>query len=180
MKHVTKHAPFVNEPILTQRKYSVITGLDAVLTNNLIARSLVEVDTVVAGRGRGTRLFTPLKAWEGRILNEAVKHHKLPFPEAISVAQVAVRLARDGKWIDHWARNLSEGRPFAAAFMLVTWGDDCYDAKIVAADKVGGPDFSSPDSARFLTHPFMTIPVSDFFVDVWNKSKAMVTPEKEG
>jgi hypothetical protein len=179
MKRLTKPTPFIYEPILPQRQYCLIAGLDTVLTNNLIKRNILHFDKVVAGRGRGTRLFTPLQAWEGRILNEAVKHHKLPFPEAIRVAQAAGRLARDGKWIDHWARNLSEGRPFVAAFMLVTWADDCYDAWIIAADKNGGPDFSSPDAARFLAHPFMTIPVSNFFVDVWNKSKALLAADQE-
>ena len=179
MKRVTKSAPFVNDPILTQRQYSVITGLDSVLTNNLIARNILEVDRVVAGRGRGTRLFTPLTAWEGRILNEAVNHHKMPLADAATIAQVAGRLATKGNWIDHWARNLSEGRPFVAAFMLVTWAVDCYDARIIAADKVGGPDFSSPDAARFLAHPFLVVPLSAFFEDVWKKSMVMLSADRK-
>jgi hypothetical protein len=179
MKRVTKSAPFVNEPVLTQRQYSLISGLDPVLTNNLIARNILEVDRVVAGRGRGTRLFTPLKAWEGLILNEAVKHHKLPFPEATTVAQVASRLATKGGWINHWAGGLSKGGTVVGAFMLVTWADDCYDAQIVFADKVGGPDFSSPDAARFLGHPFLVIPLSAFFEQVWKRSKAVTMPDQK-
>jgi hypothetical protein len=180
MKHVTKLAPFVYEPILPQRGYSLVSRLDPVLTNNLIARNILEADQVVPGRGRGTRLFTPFSAWEGRILNEAVTHHKMPLADAAKIAQAAGRLAREGKWVDNWARALSEGRHPVHAFMLVTWADDCYDAQIIAADnKTGGPDFSSQNAARFLAHPFMTIPVSNFFVDVWNKSKAMLAADQK-
>jgi hypothetical protein len=65
-----KSAPGIYEPILTQRQYSALTGFDPVTTNNLVARNILPVDEVVPGRGRGVRLFTRLRAWEGRIVNE--------------------------------------------------------------------------------------------------------------
>jgi hypothetical protein len=180
MKRVVKPAPFIYEPILPQREYCLIAGLDLVFTNNQIKRKNLTPDKVVPGRGRGTRLFTPFSAWEGRILNEAVKHHKMPLADAATIAQAAGRLAREGNWVDNWARALSEGGRPVHAFMLVTWENKCYEARIIAADnETGGPDFSSAEAARFLAHPFMAIPVFTFFVDVWNKSKAMVAADQK-
>jgi hypothetical protein len=179
LKLVKKTTPGIHEPILTQRQYSALTGFDPVTTNNLIARGILPVDEVVPGRGRGVRLFTRLRAWEGRIVNESVTHHKMPLADAAKIAEVATRLATKGGWLDHWARALSEGRPFVAAFMAVTWSNDCYDAQLFDGNKAGEPDFSSPDVARFLTHPFMIVPLSALFEDVWKKSMAMLSADKK-
>jgi hypothetical protein len=160
---------------LTQRQYSKLVEFDSVTTNNLIARNILPVDEVLRGRGRGVRLFTPLNAWMGRIMSESVKHHKMPLADAAEIAGVARRLAKKEGWIGHWARALSEGRPYIAAFLAVTWTDDCYDAQIIEGDEAGGPNFSSPKMARFLTHPFMVVPLSALFKDVWEKSIAMLS-----
>ena len=178
MKLVRKSAPGIHEPILTQRQYSALTGFDPVTTNNLIARNILPVDEVVPGRGRGVRLFTRLRAWEGRIVNESVTHHKMPLADAAEIADVATRLATKGGWLDHWARALSEGRPFVHAYMVVTWSNDCYDAQIIDGNK-GGPDFLSPEAARFLTHPFMVVPLSTLFEDVWKKSMVMLSADQK-
>lgn len=179
MKGIKKPGPHVYEPVHTQREYSVLTGLDPVTTNNFIARKIVQVAEVVPGRGRGTRRFTPLSAWEGRILNEAVKHHKMPLGDAAEIAQTAARLATEGGYVDHWARALSEARPFVPAFMVVTLLDDCYEAKIINEDKAGRLDFSSPDVAHFLAHPFIVVPLSALFEDVWKKSVAMLSSDRK-
>jgi hypothetical protein len=179
MKLIEKPVPHIYEPVHTQREYSVLTGLDPVTANNFIARKIVQVAEVVPGRGRGTRLFTPLSAWEGRILNEAVKHHKMPLGDAAKIAEAATRLATKGGYVDHWARALSEGRPFVPAFMVVTWPNDSYDAQITNRDKGGGPDFSRPKMARFLAHPFMVVPLSALFEDVWEKSMAMLSADQK-
>jgi hypothetical protein len=179
MKLVKKTAPGIHEPILTQRQYSALTGFDPVTTNNLIARGILPVDEVVPGRGRGVRLFTRLRAWEGRIVNESVTHHKMPLADAAEIAKVATRLATKGGWLDHWSRALSEGRPGVAAFMVVTWSDDCYDAQVINGNEAGKPDFSSSEAARFLMHPFMVLPLWALFEDVWKKSMAMVSADKK-
>jgi hypothetical protein len=172
-----KLAPGLHEPILTQRQYSALTGFDPVTTNNLIARNILPVDEVVPGRGRGVRLFTRLRAWEGRIVNESVTHHKMPLADAAEIAQVASRLTTKGGWLRHWARALTEGRPVDAKFMVVTWGaDNCYDAQLIDGNEAGEPDFL-PEAARFLTHPFMVVPLSTLFEDVWKKSMVMLSAD---
>ena len=179
MKMIEKVAPGIYERV-TQRQYSALTGFDPVTTNNLIARNILPVDEVVPGRGRGVRLFTRLRAWEGRIVYELVTHHKMPLADAAEIARVASRLATKGGWLDHWARALSEGRPVAvASFMVVTWGaDNCYDAQLVDGNKTGEPDFSS-EAARFLTQPFMVVPLSPLFEDVWKKSMVMLSADQK-
>ena len=180
MKLVKKTTPGIHEPILTQRQYSVLTGFDPVTTNNLVARNILPVDEVVPGRGRGVRLFTRLRAWEGRNVNESVTHHKMPLADAAEIAKVATRLATKGGWLDHWARALTEGRPVDAKFMVVTWGaDNCYDAQLIDGNKAGEPDFSSPEAARFLTHPFMVLPLSTLFEDVWKRSMGMLSADQK-
>jgi hypothetical protein len=179
MKLVKKLAPGIYEPILTQRQYSALTRFDPVTTNNLIARGILPVDEVVPGRGRGARMFTRLRAWEGRIVNEAVTHHKMPLADAKKIAEAAVRLTTKSGYLGLWARALSKGLPGAAAFLLVTWSDDCYDALIVHGNEAVGPDFSSPEAARFLTHPFMVVPLSALFEDVWKKSEAMLSADQK-
>jgi len=174
-----KLAPGIYEPILTQRQYSALTRFDPVTTNNLIARGILPVDEVVPGRGRGLRKFSKLRAWQGRIVNESVTHHKMPLADAKEIAEAAVRLATESGYLGLWARALSKDRPGVPAFMLVTWSDDCYDALIVHSNETGGPDFSSSDAARFLTHPFMVVPLWALFEDVWKKSAAMLSADKK-
>ena len=179
MKMIEKVAPGIYERV-TQRQYSALTGFDPVTTNNLVARKILPVDEVIYGRGRGVRLFTRLRAWEGRIVYELVKHHKMPLADAAEIARAASRLAKKGGWLDHWARALTEGRPFAvASFLVVTWSNDCYDAELVKGDKTGRPDFSSPKLARFLTQPFAVLPISHLFEDVWKKSMAMPSADQK-
>jgi hypothetical protein len=173
-------APGLHDPILTQRQYSALTGFDPVGTNNLIARGILPVDEVVPGRGRGVRLFTRLRAWEGRIVNESVTHHKMPLADAAEIAKVASRLAAKGGWLRHWARALTEGGPVGAKFMVVTWGaDNCYEAQLIDGNEAGEPDFSTSEAARFLTHPFMVLPLSTLFEDVWKKSVAMLSADQK-
>jgi len=169
-----------HEPVLSQRQYSLGAEFDSTTTNNYVARGIVVPDKIVSGRGKGIRLFTPLKAWEGRIISTSVKHHKMPLADAAEIADVAKRLATEGGFVDHWARALEGGRPFVAGFMLVTWQDDCYDAQIINGDKAGRPDFSSPKAARFLKQPFLVLPLSHLFEDVWNKCTAMLAADRKG
>jgi len=164
-------------PILTQHRYSFVAKFDSVTTNNLVARQIVLPDKVVAGRGKGTRLFTPLNAWQGRLISESVNHHKMPLADAAEIARVAFRLAEKGGWIEHWARNLNANRPCLAAYLVVTWTNSCYDAELAGADKAGRPDFSSPKMARFLKQPFIVLPVYHLFEDVWQKCAAMLAKE---
>jgi hypothetical protein len=164
----------LREPILTQRDYSLAAGLDTTTTNNLVARGILPVDEVVGGRGRGLRKFTPLNAWSGRLLSETVQHHKLPLADAAKIAEVASRLASKGRYVDHWVRALENGRSFVGAFMLVTWSNDCYDAQIINSDSAGRPDFTAPESTRFLEHPFMVLPLSALFEEVWRKCTALL------
>jgi hypothetical protein len=64
--------------------------------------------------------------------------------------------------------------------MVVTWGaDNCYDAQLIDGNEAGEPDFSSPEAARFLTHPFMVVPLSTLFEDVWKKSMVMLSADQK-
>jgi hypothetical protein len=106
-------------------------------------------------------------------------HHKMPLADAAEIAKVAVRLARKGGYVDQWARELDKGRPGVPAFLLVTWSDSCYDAQVINGNETGGPDFSSPQAARFLPHPFLVLPLWTLFEDVWKKSAAMLSADQK-
>jgi hypothetical protein len=180
MKTEKKPVPGLRKPIHTQRHYAALTGFDLVTISNLVARRIVPVDEVVPGKGKGVRLFTRLNAWEGRIMHESVEHHKMPLADAAKIAKTASRFATEGGYVDYWARLLEKDRPLVAlAFLVVTWSGNCYDAQIIGGNKAGEPDFSSSEAARFLPHPFMVIPLSALFEDVWRKGTAMLAVDQK-
>jgi len=99
-------------------------------------------------------------------------------PDAAAIG----RLATEGGYIEHWARALDANKPLIAAFMVVAWSKGCYDKQIISADeKTGWPDFASVPNMRrrFFKHPFLLLPLSDLFVDVWQKCVAMLASEQK-
>jgi hypothetical protein len=181
MKKIRQTSLPIYRPILNQRLYSSVAGFDPVMTNNLIARNILQVDEVVEGRGRGERRFTPFRAWEGRILNESFTNDKMALADAAKIAEVGCRLARTGGYVDHWAGHLNEGNSFIAGFMIWAWSDGhSYDAQLISGDKQGWPDFSSAkDMRRFFARPFLIVPLSDLFADVWQKCVTMLAANEK-
>jgi hypothetical protein len=169
----------VNEATLSQRQFCSAAGLDMAMTNTLIARGILRVDETVGRHVKGGRRFKPVNAWRARIMKESVERHKLPLADAAEIARVAERLARKGRWIEHWERALNAHRPFVAAYMAVTWSSGCYDAELFGGDQTGRPDFSSPSLARFLQCSFLISPVAHFFFDVGTKCMAMMAENKK-
>jgi hypothetical protein len=160
-------------PVLNLRDYCAAAGLDVVTANNFINRGFISVDEVVSGRGRGFRKFSVSNAWRGRIMVTSAEHGKMPLADAAEIARLADRLARKEQWMQQWSRALQLGHPVVTGFLAVTWSDDCYDAEIIPGGKGGWPDFSD-ERSRFLSQPFLLLPLSELFEDVWKKSVALL------
>jgi hypothetical protein len=170
-----KAALDIEQPILTQLQFCQAAGIDMVMANNLVARRILLPSEIGGRHIKGTRLYSISKAYEGRIISETATHHKVPLADAAAIA----RLATQGGYIEHWARALDADRPLIPAFMVVAWSKGCYDKQIINGDKSGWPDFSSVPNLRrrFFRHPFMVLPLLDFFVDVRQKCLAMLTSD---
>jgi hypothetical protein len=168
----------IKQPILSQPQFCRAAGIDMVMANNLVARRIL-LPTEIGGRHiKGTRLYSISKAYEGRIISETATHHKVPLADAAAIG----RLATEGGYIEHWARALDADKPLIAAFMVVAWSKGCYDKQIISADeKTAWPDFSSVPNmrSRFFRHPFLVLPLVDFFEDVRKKCLAMLSSEQK-
>jgi hypothetical protein len=139
---------------------------------------MVVVDKVISGRGRGVRMFSFLTTWQGRILNEAAEHHKMPLADARKVADAARRLATKGGYADSWARTLAAGSSISLHAVMLVRPDACQVAQIIKADEAGRPDFAGEEAAQFLKrpfHPFMVVLLSALFEDVWKKCASVMT-----
>ena len=169
----------IDQPILTQPQFCAGSGVPTTLANNLAQRNIFLADKVMGGR---VRLWSILSTWEGRILSEAVERHKKPLADAAEIAEVARRLAEKGGVAHHWARSLEASQPLIPAFLIMAWSGNCYDAQVIRGDKSGWPDFSAVKSmeTRFLPHPFLIVPLSTLFEDVWRKCTAMLTEDDRG
>jgi hypothetical protein len=169
----------VNAAIFTQQQFCSATGLTMVMTNNLMARDLLSSDKIAGRYIKGaTRLWSFETMPVGRIISDLTTDHKIPLGEAAEIGKQAVSLAKKGGYFDHWARALDRGRPFVSAFLVVARFNDCYDAQIINRDKERRPDFSSaPNMRRFFKRPFLILPLSDIFEDVWRKARAILAAE---
>jgi hypothetical protein len=170
----------VKAPILSQPQFCEAVGVDMLTVNNWVARKVLEPTEIGGRQIKGTRLYSIAKAFEGRIISELVKQGVGPAQASEGLAKIA-ELATKGGWIEHWARALDAKRPFVTAFMLLTWSKGCYDAQLINGDESGLPDFAVPNlRRRFFKHPFLVMPLSDLFVDVWQKCVAMLSSEQKG
>lgn len=163
--------------VLTQPQFCTAVGTDMITVNNWIARDIVRPTQVGARQAKGTRRYSIADAYQGRILNEVIRHHKIGPADAAKLYDAAriAALAKKGGWVEHWARALDENRAFVTSFMVVAWINDCYDAQVVNGDKDGWPDFSSaPNTRRFLKHPFLLLPSTGIFLDVREKCLTML------
>lgn len=164
----------VKHPILSQTQFCAVVGADMVTVNNWVARKVL-TPTEIGGRQiKGTRLYSMSSAYAGRIIAELVRHHKIPPSDAAMIAELATK----GGWIEHWARALEGKGKFVPAYMLVAWRDDCYESQIVNGDKDDLPDLSVKEAKPFLGHPFIVLPLTTLFFDVFSKCKEMLMPEK--
>jgi hypothetical protein len=168
----------IKEPILSQPQFCMAADVDMVTANNWVARKVFLPSEIGGRQIKGTRLYSVQKAYEGRIISELVKHHKILPGDAANIAALATK----GGFIEHWARALDANRKFVAAVMVVAWSNDCYDAHVVDADKNGWPKFKSiPDARRrFSAHPFLVVPLSKLFVDVRQNCLAMLEEDGSG
>lgn len=172
----------VKAPILSQPQFCTAADADMVTVNNWIARGVLQPTEIGGRQIKFTRLFSVTKAYEGRIISELVRHDKIGPADASKVVEAAevAALAQKGGWVEHWARALSAGRPFIPAFTVVAWLNDCFDAQVINGDKKGWPDFSSASGMRrFFDHPFLILPSSGLFVDVWHKCVALLDNERD-
>jgi hypothetical protein len=169
----------IKQPILSQPQFCQAAGMNMVMANNLVARRILLPSEIGGRHIKGTRLYSISKAYEGRIISETVTHHKVPLADAAAIGQ----LGTAGGYIEHWARALDADRPLIPAFMVVAWSKGCYDKQIISADeKTGWPDFASVPNMRrrFFKHPFLVLPLSDLFADVWQKCVAMLSSDQKG
>jgi hypothetical protein len=109
------------------------------------------------------------KAFEGRLIGELVKYHKIPPSDAAKVAEEVV----EAGWVGHWTRAFQSGGPFIHSFLLVAWIEGRLAYKQISGDPATGrPDFSSAKASDvdcFLEHPFLVLPLSQLYLVVFNK-----------
>jgi hypothetical protein len=173
----------VKAPILSQPQFCEAAGVDMMTANNWIARGVLKPSEIGGRQIKGTRLYSITKAFEGRIIAELVKQGIGPAQssEALVAGARVASVATRGGWVEHWARAFDAKRPFVSAFMVLAWSGDCYDAQLVSGNQAGWPDFSAvPDMRRrFFGHPFVVLPIADFFLDVWKKSVVMLKADRQ-
>jgi hypothetical protein len=169
--------PFgVKDPVLSQPQFCEAAGIDMRTANNWVARGVL-VPTEIGGRQiKGTRLYSVTKAVEGRLIGELVKYHRIPPSDA---ARVAEKVAGAG-WIGHWTRAFESGGSGIPSFMLVAWIGERIAYQQIAGDfSTGRPDFSSvrpSDVDYFLEHPFIVLPLSQLYRDVYNRVFEIAVP----
>jgi hypothetical protein len=174
-----KATPGVNDPVLSQPQFCLVSGLDMVATNNLLARHQFESDEIGGRHIKGaTRLFSIPKAWQGRLISDAIQRQQFPIARAVEIADVVARLAAKNGWLQHWAKALEARRPLIPGFAVVAWLNDCYDAYLVEGDQKTGLPILSSIPKRFLPHPYLMLPLSAPFIDVWQKCLAILDSER--
>jgi hypothetical protein len=159
----------INLPILSQPQFCLAAGIDMTTANNWVAREILLPTQTGGPRIKGTRLYSVSRAYQGRILGELVRN-KIPPSDAAKIAELATRDER----IEHWARSLEANRPFRAAFMIVTWADDCYESQIIDGDKNGLPVFACLSRKRLASLLFIVVPLTSLFITVFKKCLAML------
>ncbi len=166
---------FVKQPLLSQPQFCLVANVDMMTANNWVARHILEPTEIGGRQIKGTRLYSISKAYEGRIIGELVKRHKIPPSDAAKIAELATK----GGFIEHWARALqSKGKRFIA-YMAVAWSDDCYASQMVSGDKNGLPEFSIEEMKDFFDHTFIMLPLTAIFVDVYEKSLTMLKADQK-
>lgn len=174
-----KKLPFgVKDPVLSQSQFCEVAGIDMTTANNWVARKVC-LPTEIGGRHiKGTRLYSVTKAFEGKLIGELVKYHKIPPSDAARVAEKVVSAG----WIGHWTKAFESGDPYIPSFMLVAWISGRVAFQQIAGDAVSRrPDFSSvraSDVDYFLEHPFIVLPLSQLYLGVFNKCSAILSGSK--
>jgi hypothetical protein len=174
-------AAVFNLPKLRQREFCSATKIDMAIMNDLVSRDLIEVDETEGWHVKGGRRFGFLTGWRARMLRDLVEDHKLPLSRAVKVSKLAERLATRGGHLQHWATGLAADKTFIPAFLLVVWSGNTYDGQIITGDDKGLPDFSSAKHVpeRFFKRPFLMVPISEIFADVWEGWAELAASEKE-
>ncbi len=168
--------PFsVKAPLLSQTQFCEAASIDMTTANNWVARRVL-LPTEIGGRQiKGTRLYSVTKAFEGKLIGELVKFHKIPPSDAARVAEKVVGAG----WVGHWTRAFQSGGPYIPSFMLVAWMRGRLAYQQISGDPATGrPDFSSvkaEDVDCFLEHPFIVLPLSQLYLDVFNKCSAILS-----
>ena len=177
-----KHAVDVKAPILSQPQFCLAAGVDMATANNWIARKILEPTEIGGRQIKGTRLYSIAKAFEGRIIGELVQQRIGP-ADAVQghVGARIAALATKGGWVEHWARALEANRPYVTGCIVLAWSKGCYDGQWINGDDAGWPDFSSVPNLqrRFFDHPFLVLPVTSLFIDVWRKCMTMLSVEQK-
>jgi hypothetical protein len=137
--------------------------------NNWVARKVLPPTEIGGRQIKGTRLYSVTKAFQGKLIGELVKYHKIPPSDAAKVAEEVVGAG----WIGHWTRAFESGGRYIPSFILVAWKNGRVAYKQIKGDAVSGrPDFSSvpaSDVDCFLDHPCIVLPLSQLYLDVFNK-----------
>ena len=178
MTMITKVPFSVKDPLLSQPQFCEVAGIDMLTANNWVARRVL-LPTEIGGRQiKGTRLYSVTKAFEGKLIGELVKAHKIPPSDAAKVAEKVVGAG----WVGHWTRAFQSGGSHIPSFMLVAWVEGRLAYQQIAGDPATGrPDFSSvkaSDVDCFLEHPFLVVPLSQLYLDVFNKCSKILSGAK--
>lgn len=167
----------VKAPALSQPQFCDAAGIDMTTANNWVARRIL-LPTEIGGRQiKGTRLYSVTKAFEAKLIGELVKYHKIPPSDA---AKVAAKVVEAG-WLGHWTRAFESGGPYIASFMLVAWINNRLAYQQIAGDDSGRPNFSSvkaDDVDHFLKHPFIVLPLSELYWEVFSKCFEILSGSK--
>jgi len=168
----------VKQPILSQPQFCEAAGIDMTTANNWVARRVLLPSEIGGRQIKGTRLYSVTKAFQGRIIGELVRHHKIPPSDAAKVAQKVT----EGGWVEHWTRAFENEGTYLAAFVLIASIGDRLAFQQIAGDNSGRPDFSSvkaSDVDCFLEHPFIVLPLSHLYLVVFNKCSAILSNSNE-
>ena len=168
--------PFsVKDPLLSQPQFCDAAGIDMTTANNWVARGVL-LPTEIGGRQiKGTRLYSITKAFEGKLIGELVKYHKIPPSDAAKVAEKVVGAG----WIGHWTRAFESDGRYIPSFMLVAWINGRVAYQQIAGDpSYGRPNFSSVEASDvdyLFEHPFIVLPLSQLYLAVFKKCSAILS-----
>jgi hypothetical protein len=164
----------VKQPLLSQPQFCLAAGIDMITANNWVARHVLLPSEIGGRQIKGTRLYSVTKAFEGKLIGELVTFHKIPPSEAAKVAEKVVGAG----WVGHWTKAFLRGGPYIQSFMVVAWiGGRLAYQQISGDPATGRPDFSSvkaEDVDYFLEHPFIVLPLSQLYLEVFNKCSAIL------
>ena len=152
----------VDNARLSQTEFCEATGLDMATVNNYVARGILTPTEIGGRQVKGTRLYSMSKTYEGRIIAELVQH-KIPPSDAAKIASVATDV------VFAWRPD---------PYMVVAWLNGRLSCQMIS-DKKGQPDFSNKAIVRFLSHPFIVLPITNILSDVLDKCFSVLRSRKD-